>query len=210
MLTGMPSSVSAFVAARPSLLNGTLTVTCSCRSRSALPSSIIPPTSCETTSAETGPRTSSQIRWMISPGSPSSLASSEGLVVAPERMPQEAISSTSATEPVSMKSLISRRLAGPVDAFLGSRRRPGIRLGLDPVLRPAELLSHRLRHRPHRVRGPKLPRGQQAEAGAPQEHVGDRAGLLQPRRDRRLGEQVGTAFDDRRGERWPLARQVED
>ena len=47
------------------------------------------------------------MRRMISPGSPSSFASSEGLVVAPERMPQAAISSTSATDPVSMKSFMS-------------------------------------------------------------------------------------------------------
>ena len=105
MLTGMPSAVSAWVAARPCSQNGTLTVTCSCSSRSARPSATIPSGSAETTSAETGPPTRSQIRRMISPGSPSSLASSEGLVVAPARIPQAAISSTSATLPVSMKSL---------------------------------------------------------------------------------------------------------
>src|SRR5687767_14621122 len=54
------------------------------------------------------------MRRMASPGSPSSLASSEGLVVAPESTPHAAISSTSLTEPVSMKSLMGSRLAlGP-------------------------------------------------------------------------------------------------
>ena len=51
----------------------------------------------------------------------------------------------------------------------------------------------------------QLRRGEQAEAGAAQEHVGDRARLLEPRRDRRLGEQVGLAGDDRRRELGALA-----
>ena len=66
-----------------------------------------PAASSETTSALTGPPTRSQIRRTMSPGSPFSLASSEGFVVAPERIPQAAISSTSATDPVSMKNLIA-------------------------------------------------------------------------------------------------------
>ena len=66
----------------------------------------MPPASAATTSADVGPSTSSQIRQTISPGSPSSLARSVGFVVAPESTPQPEISSTSATEPVSMNSLM--------------------------------------------------------------------------------------------------------
>src|SRR4051794_25560862 len=110
MLTGWPSADSSLVAARPSLENGTLTTMCSCSVRSARPSATMPAVSAETTSADVGPSTSSQIRLMLSPGSASSLASSEGLVVAPERMPQAAISSTSATDPESMKSLMPSTL----------------------------------------------------------------------------------------------------
>ena len=62
MLTGMPSEVSACVASRPSLQNGTLTTTCSCSSARARPSAIIPAASSETTSAEVGPPTRSQMR----------------------------------------------------------------------------------------------------------------------------------------------------
>jgi hypothetical protein len=104
MLTRAPSSASARVAARPSEPNGTFTTTCSCRSRRARPSRTMPAASVDTTSAETGPFTSSQIRRMLSPGSASSLARRLGFVVAPDRTPQAAISSTSATEPVSMKN----------------------------------------------------------------------------------------------------------
>src|SRR4051812_10407324 len=108
MFTGMPSPLSARVARRPAAPNGILTVTCSCRARSARPSAIIWSGSAETTSAETGPLTSSQMRTIASPGSPSSFASRLGLVVAPERTPQAATSSTSATDPVSMKSLMQK------------------------------------------------------------------------------------------------------
>src|SRR4029079_8619420 len=78
--------------------------------RSARPSVTIDAASRETTSADTSPSTRSQIRLIASPGSLSSLASREGFVVAPESTPHAAISSTSATEPVSMKSLMKLRL----------------------------------------------------------------------------------------------------
>src|SRR3954466_5196992 len=110
MLTGWPSAESSLVAARPALLNGTLTTMCSCSVRSARPSATMPAASAETTSADVGPSTRSQIRRMMSPGSPSSLARSDGFVVAPESTPQAAISSTSATEPVSMKNLMAMTL----------------------------------------------------------------------------------------------------
>ena len=106
MFTRISSAESARVAARPSLEKGTFTTTCSCSAFSARPSSTMPAASSETTSALTGPPTMSQMRRTISPGSPSSFASSEGFVVAPDRMPQAAISSTSATDPVSMKNLM--------------------------------------------------------------------------------------------------------
>ena len=103
-------------------------MTCSCRVRSARPSATMPSASLETTSALTGPDTRSQIRRMMSPGSPSSLARRLGLVVAPDRTPHAAISSTSATDPVSMKSLmcptIPRRPAGSTSAARRTRRTP--------------------------------------------------------------------------------------
>ena len=105
-LTGMPSEASSRVAARPSAENGTFTTTRSSSAASARPSATISRALSETTSAEVGPSTSSQMRRMLSPGSPSSLARSDGLVVAPESTPQPAISSTSATDPVSMNSFI--------------------------------------------------------------------------------------------------------
>ena len=46
----------------------------------------------------------------------------------------------------------------------------------------------------------QLARGQQAQPGAAQEHVPDRAGLLVAGRERRLGQQVGQAGDDRLGQ----------
>ena len=46
---------------------------------------------------------------------------------------------------------------------------------------------------------------QQPEAGAPQQHVADRAGLLVANRERDLGEQVGQPRDDRLGQLRPLA-----
>src|SRR5262245_19474363 len=134
MFTRMPSSLSARVARRPSLENGTLTITCSCSFESARPSSIMPPASSETTSALTGPRTSSQMRLMMSPGSPSSFASNDGFVVAPERMPHAAISSTSDTDPVSMKNLIPPPWVGSLEV-----------VSVDVVLRP-DRLQHDLRH----------------------------------------------------------------
>src|SRR3954468_2745483 len=115
MFTGWPSAESSLVAARPAFENGTLTTMCSCRVRSARPSATMPAASSDTTSADVGPSTRSQIRRMMSPGSPSALASSDGLVVAPERTPHAAISSTSATSPVSMKSLMPWTLAAAAD-----------------------------------------------------------------------------------------------
>src|SRR3954454_22307236 len=117
MLTGCPSADSSLVAARPSLQNGTLTTMCSCSVRRARPSATMPRASAETTSAEVGPSTSSQMRRMLSPGSPSALASSDGLVVAPESTPQAASSSTSATSPVSMKSVMQLTLPVLPDQF---------------------------------------------------------------------------------------------
>src|SRR5688500_5161137 len=93
--------------------------------------------SSETTSAETGPLTSSQMWRRISSGSPSSLASRDGLVVAPESTPHWAISSTSETEPVSMKSLMAPRLRDR--ALSGDVLQPCVDLGVDPALLPAEL-----------------------------------------------------------------------
>src|SRR4051812_23488079 len=113
MFTGCPSAESSFVAARPSFENGTLTTMCSCKVRSARPSATMPAASAETTSADVGPSTRSQMRRMMSPGSPSSLARSVGLVVAPERTLQAAISSTSATDPVSMKSSMGQGCPRP-------------------------------------------------------------------------------------------------
>src|SRR5439155_15431636 len=110
MFTLWPSDTRTRVASSPAAENGTLTITLSCSVRSARPSATIEATSRETTSADTSPSTSSQIRLIASPGSLSSFASSEGFVVAPDRMPHAAISSTSATEPVSMKSLMKLRL----------------------------------------------------------------------------------------------------
>src|SRR4051794_25594536 len=110
MLTLWPSDVRARVASRPAAENGTFTITLSCSVRSARPSAIIDAASRDTTSADTSPSMSSQIRLIASPGSPSSFASSEGFVVAPESTPQAASSSTSATEPVSMKNLMAMTL----------------------------------------------------------------------------------------------------
>ena len=104
MFTGMPLEVSSLVAASPAGEKGTLTTTRGSISARARPSASIPAVSVETTSTEVGPSTSSQIRRTISPGSPSSLASRVGLVVAPERTPHSATSSTSDTAPVSMNS----------------------------------------------------------------------------------------------------------
>src|SRR3954447_14842431 len=123
MLTGWPSATSSRVAWRPAGENGTLTTTCSCSVRSARPSATISAASRETTSAETGPWMSSQIWRIASPGPASSLARSEGLVVAPARTPHAAISSTSRTEPVSMKSLMPVRLLlvspNPLERVIG-------------------------------------------------------------------------------------------
>ena len=91
MLIGMPSLDSLRVASRPASQNGTLTTMCSCSVRSAWPSRIIPSTSRDTTSADVGPSTRSQICLIASPGSVCSLARSEGLVVAPDRMPHGAM-----------------------------------------------------------------------------------------------------------------------
>ena len=125
MLTGMPSAASALVAARP---GASRTAPSRRRARAACaargPRRPSRPASSETTSADTGPPTSSQMRRMMSPGSPSSLASSDGFVVAPERTPQAAISSTSATDPVSMKSLMCpRTLPGGRGSTSAPRRR---------------------------------------------------------------------------------------
>src|SRR4051812_32787002 len=106
----MPSEASSRVAARPSAENGTFTTTRSSSPASARPSATMSRALSDTTSAEVGPSTSSQMRLIASPGSPSSLASSDGFVVAPESTPQAAISSTSATEPVSMKNLMAMTL----------------------------------------------------------------------------------------------------
>src|SRR5204863_4712779 len=110
MFTLWPSDTRTRVASSPAAENGTLTITLSCSVRSARPSATIDATSRDTTSADTSPSTSSQIRLIASPGSLSSLASSDGFVVAPESTPQAAISSTSATEPVSMKNLMAMTL----------------------------------------------------------------------------------------------------
>src|SRR4051812_13903269 len=110
MFTLWPSDTRMRVASSPAAENGTFTITFSCSVRSARPSVTIDAASRETTSADTSPSTSSQIRLMASPGSLSSLASREGFVVAPDSTPHVAISSTSATEPVSMKSLMEFRL----------------------------------------------------------------------------------------------------
>src|SRR3954452_11651402 len=61
------------------------------------------------------------MRAMISPGSPCSLASSVGFVVAPDSTPQAAISSTSATDPVSMNSFTSSLLSNWPWSFLRCR-----------------------------------------------------------------------------------------
>src|SRR5690349_18915373 len=149
--------------------------------------------SSETTSAETGPLTSSQMWRRISSGSPSSLASRDGLVVAPESTPHWAISSTSETEPVSMKSLMASRLRGlSFEVF-----QPAIDLGADPPLLPAELRAHHLGDPLRDLPPPDLGRCEKAQARAPQHDVGERAGLLDAGGDDDLGEQIRATGRDR-------------
>ena len=54
------------------------------------------------------------------------------------------------------------------------------------------------------------PRGEDPQAGASQEHIGDAARLLKAGGDRRLGKQVGAPGDDRRGQPRLPAGEVED
>src|SRR4051794_20046670 len=148
MLTLWPSAVRTRVASSPAAENGTFTTTLSCSVRSARPSAIIDGASRETTSAETSPSMSSQMRTIASPGSPSSFASSEGFVVAPERTPHAAISSTSATDPVSINSLIAvlSSLAASVPTWAdGSPSTGDVRLGRGlaaQLLRQKEVVGH--------------------------------------------------------------------
>ena len=60
-----------------------------------------------------------------------------------------------------------------------------------------------------RVGGAEVGSREQAEAGAAQQHVGDRAGLLETGGDGRLGSEVGEARDDRPRELRSLAGQAQ-
>ena len=98
-----------------------------------------------------------------------------------------------------------REVARRVDPLGRRVGDPALGLGRDPLLVPAELGADRLGDRRDRLGAAQLRRGEHAEPGAAQQHVGDRARLLEPGRDRRLGEQVGLSGDDRRRQLGALA-----
>src|SRR2546429_232911 len=105
-LTLVPSEASALQAFKPSGISGTLTTMFLWILARSLPSLIIASASTLTTSALTGPSTIEQISWRRSLKLRPSLATSEGLVVTPSRMPQLAASLISFVLPVSKKIII--------------------------------------------------------------------------------------------------------
>ena len=111
-LTMWPSSESALQALSPSQVSGTLTAMLGAISARCLPSRIMPSASAATTSALTGPSTSSQISRVTSAMSRPDLRISEGLVVTPSTMPSSCSSRMAAMSAVSTKNLMSWLLRG--------------------------------------------------------------------------------------------------
>ena len=107
-LTRMPSSLSALQVRRPSTVSGTLTTmfgaisTSRCASRSMVSKSVA------TTSAETGPLTSSVICSSTAKKSPPDFAMRLGLVVMPSSIPVSASNAISRTSAVSAKNFMDR------------------------------------------------------------------------------------------------------
>src|SRR2546425_1798536 len=105
-LTLIPSEASALQAFKPSGISGTLTTMFLWILARSLPSLIIASASTLTTSALTGPSTIEQTSRRRSLKLRPSLATSDGLVVTPSRMPQLAASLISFVLPVSKKIII--------------------------------------------------------------------------------------------------------
>ena len=121
-LTRMPSSVSSRHACTPGFPNGTLTTTWGSMPASSRPSRTMPAASVATTSALTGPATTSQMRLRTARGSAPVPASSEGLVVTPSMMPSGTRASISPTFAVSTNSFMPSSEMMP--AAGGRRLRP--------------------------------------------------------------------------------------
>src|SRR6266571_7374440 len=127
-LTLIPSDASALQAFKPSGISGTLTMMFLWILARSLPSLIMASASTLTTSALTGPSTIEQISWRRSLKLRPSLATSDGLVVTPSRMPQLAASLISFALPVSKKIIIGNlqvketRFARVLYGILGEHR----------------------------------------------------------------------------------------
>jgi hypothetical protein len=103
----MPSSAQILVAFRPSAISGILTTMLGRSAASSRASFIISSQVVETTSAETGPLTTSQISSSTSRNLRPVLATSDGFVVTPSTRPMAAASLISRTSAVSMKNCTS-------------------------------------------------------------------------------------------------------
>src|SRR5438132_1933922 len=106
MLILMPCSLRHLQALMPSRVMGSLTTTFLCHLAYSCPSLHMVPASVATTSTLTGPFTASQMERIVSLKGLPSLATREGLVVTPSRMPRAAASRISFTLAVSTKNFI--------------------------------------------------------------------------------------------------------
>ena len=170
-------------------------MTCSCSSRSARPSSIIPLGSWETTSADTGPSTRSQIRLHDLAGIAVLLGEQRGvrgrsgedapggdllhLGDAPGVDEKPHCAAPTLRQPPDQHPRPARPRARPRPR--SSTRRP-LQPSSSPIASATGVTDSALR---------SCRRGEDPEAGPPQQHVGDRARLLEAGGDHRLGEQVG-------------------
>ena len=111
-------------ALRPSFVSGTLIVTFLWILASGWACAIIPSYSSAVTSAEIGPSTIVQISAITSSNLRPSLATREGLVVTPSRMPRRAASLISSMFAVSMKNFMG---SISLRVVFGARRVVGIR-----------------------------------------------------------------------------------
>ncbi len=145
MLILMPSVESRLHAFNPSRVVGSFTTTFLCQLANSAASSSMPRVSVATTSTLTGPSTIPQISRIVSLNGLPSLATSDGFVVTPSRMPSSEASRISLIFAVSRKNFMltskcSRRLRILNSASFRAER--GICLRCQHMLGLAALAQH--------------------------------------------------------------------